>query len=135
MFPFQLGDFALPEIAVRQLRVRNGQVRLSHRHVAVPHDIEVEGPRPPPLAAFSAPLALDAAAVLEERRRLQGGFEQNHLIQIWRLRNRSEGRRLLDSGCRDQPGAGKRAEPCARIRQVCRAIAQIGAEGDKGAFN
>jgi len=57
------------------------------------------------------------------------------LIQIWRLRNRSEGRRLLDAGCRDQPGAGKRAEPCARIRQVCRAIAQIRAEGDKGAFN
>jgi len=135
MFPFQLGDFALPEIAVRKLRVRNRQVRLLHRPVAVPHDIEVEGPRPPTLAAFSAPLDLDAAAVLEEGRRLQGGFEQNHLVQIWRLRNRSEGRRLLDSRCRDQPGAGERAEPGARIRQVCRAIAQIAAEGDKGAFN
>jgi hypothetical protein len=135
MVPFQLGDFALPEIAVRQLRVRNRQVRLSHRHVAVPHDIEVEGPRPPPLAAFSAPLDFDAAAVLEERGRLQGGFEQHHLIQIWRLRNRSEGCRLLDAGGRNQPGAGKRAELCARIRQMCRAIAQIRAEGDKGAFN
>jgi hypothetical protein len=57
------------------------------------------------------------------------------LIQIWRLRNRSEGRRLLDSGGRNQAGAGKRAELCPRIRQVCRAIAQIRAEGDKGAFN
>jgi len=135
MFPFQLGDFALPEIAVRELRVRNRQVRLSHRHVAVPHDIEVEGPRPPPLAACSAPLGFDAAAVRQERRRLQGGFEQNHLVQIWWLRNGSEGRRLLDLGSRDQPCAGERAEPCARIRQVCRTIAQIGAEGDKGAFN
>jgi hypothetical protein len=135
MFPFQLGDFAPPEIAVGQLRVRNRQVRLSHRHVAVPHDIEVEGPRSPPRAAFSAPLDFDAATMLEERRRLQGSFEQNHLIQIWRLRNRSEGRRLLDSGSRDQSGAGERAEPCARIRQVRRAIAQVGAEGHKGAFN
>src|SRR6266852_6585 len=87
MFPFQLGDFALPEIAVRKLWVRNRQIRLPHRFVAIPYDIEVERPRPPALASFSAPLRLDAAAVLEQRRRLHCGFEQNHLVQIRRLRN------------------------------------------------
>src|SRR2546430_12017319 len=96
MVSFQLGDFALPEIAVRKLRMRNRQVRLPHRFVAVPHDIEVERPRSPALASFSAPLRLDPAAVLQKRRRYQRGFEQNHLVQIRRLRNRPEWRRLPD---------------------------------------
>src|SRR5205809_3915956 len=97
MFSFQLGDFALPEIAVRKLGVRNRQVRFPHQLVAVAHDIEVEGPRSPALATFPSPLGFDAPAMCQERSRRQCGFEQNHLVQIWRLRNRSDGRRLLDS--------------------------------------
>src|SRR3989442_8058678 len=85
MFPFQLGNFAPPEIAVRQLRVRNRQVRLADRLVPIPHDIEVERPRSPALASFSAPLRLDAAAGFPPRRGLPCGFEQNHLVQIRRL--------------------------------------------------
>src|ERR1700704_6142756 len=88
MFPFQLGDFPLPEIAVRKLRMRNRQGRLPHCFVAIPHDIEIERPRSPALASFPAPLRLNATAVFQERRRLQGGLEQNHLVQIWGLRNR-----------------------------------------------
>jgi hypothetical protein len=69
MFPFQLGDFALPEIAVWELRMRNRQVRLPHRFVAIPYDIEVERsrspadiPPPPPLPAA---LRFDATAVFQ----------------------------------------------------------------------
>src|SRR6266481_2652946 len=112
MFPFQLGDFAPPEIAVPKLRVRNRQVRLADRLVPIANDIEVERPRSPALASFSAPLRLDATAVFEERRRLQRSFEQDHLVQIRRLRNRPppERCRLLDTRRRDETSAGQRAQ-------------------------
>src|SRR5258705_2917497 len=87
MFSFQLGDFALPEIAVRKLGVRNRQVRLPHRLVAEAYDIEVEGPRSPALATFATTLGLDRPTVSQELGRLQARFEQNHLVQIRRLRN------------------------------------------------
>src|SRR5258707_2611296 len=87
MFSFQLGDFALPEIAVRKLGVRNRQVRLPHRFLAEAHDIEVEGPRSPGLATFATTLGLDRPTVSQELGRLQARFEQNHLVQIRRLRN------------------------------------------------
>src|SRR5258708_38228960 len=50
MLTFQLGDLALPELALGQLGMGNRQVRLSHSLVSVTHDVEVEGPRPPPFA-------------------------------------------------------------------------------------
>ncbi len=127
MFSFQLGDFTLPEIAVRKLGVRNRQVRLPHHLVAVAHDIEVEGPRSPALATFPPPLRFDAPAVHQERSRRQRRFEQNHLVQIRRLRNRPERLCLFDLGGGDQARPGKPAEPRSCIRQVCCAIAQIAA--------
>ena len=127
MFSFQLGDFTLPEIAVRKLGVRNRQVWLPHHLLAVAHDIEVEGPRSPALATFPSPLRFDAPAMDQERSRRQRSFEQNHLVQVRRLRNRPERLCLFDPRGGDQARTGKRAEPCACIRQVCCAIAQIGA--------
>jgi hypothetical protein len=135
MFPFQFGDFAPPEIAVRKLGMRDRQIGLPHRLVAIPYDIEVERSRSPPFASRSAPIGFDAPALFQQRRRLQRGFKQNHLVQIRRLRDWSDRCRLLDARRGDQTGAGERTEPLARIRQVCRAIAQIGAEGDESAFN
>jgi len=127
MFSFQLGDFALPEIAVRKLGMRNRQVRLPHLLVAEADDIEVEGPRSPALATFATTLGLDRPTVSQELGRLQARFEQNHLVQIRRLRNRPERRCLLDLRGSDQARTGKPAEPFACVRQVCCAIAQIAA--------
>src|SRR5258705_2235412 len=90
MFPFQLGDFPLPEIAVRELRMRNRQVPTPHRLGAEAHDIEVERPRAPPLAPRSAPLRLDRQSVRPELRRRERGLEENHLVQIRRPRNPAE---------------------------------------------
>src|SRR5213076_3473216 len=97
MFPFQLGDLPPPEIAVAKLRMRNRQVLTAHGLGAEAHDVEVEGPRPPALAPLPAPLRLDRPAVCPQLRRGERGLEQNHLVQIGRLRNRPDGRRLLDA--------------------------------------
>src|SRR6266508_3688958 len=115
MLSFQLGDFALPEIAVRKLGVRNRQVRLPHHLVAVAHDIEVEGPRSPALATFPSPLRFDVPAMYQERSRRQRGFEQNHLVQIRRLRNRPERLCLFDSRGGDQARTGKSAQTLPRM--------------------
>src|SRR5262245_64931247 len=90
MSPFQLGDFAPPEIAVGQLRMRKRQLPTPYSLGAVPHDVEVQRPRPPALAALSAPLRLDRPAVRQQRGRLETRFEQNHLVQKRGLRNRSQ---------------------------------------------
>src|SRR5690242_1340163 len=98
MFPFQLGDFALPEIAVGELRMRNREVLTPHRVRAEAYDVEVEGPRSPALRvhAPSPPLRLDRPALLEQRLRRECSLEQNHLVQIRRLRNRADRRCFLD---------------------------------------
>src|SRR6266545_7282000 len=93
MVPFQLGDFPPPEIAVLQLRMRNRQVLAPHGLGAEPHDVEIQGPRSPTLAPLSAPLRLDRQAVCPQLRRGERGLEQNHLVQIPRLRNRPKGSR------------------------------------------
>src|SRR5258707_12476918 len=122
MFSFQLGDFALPEIAVRKLGVRNRQVRLPHRLVAEAYDIEVEGPRSPALATFATTLGLDRPTVSQELGRLQARFEQNHLVQIRRLRNRPARRFLPDLPGSDQARTAEPPNPVAGIRQACCAI-------------
>src|SRR5712691_976434 len=100
MFPFQLGDFALPEIAVLELRMRNREVLTPHGPGTEADDIEIERPRSPtlpcPSAALSPPLRLDRPAFRQQRLGLERGLEENHLVQIRRLRNRPERRRFLD---------------------------------------
>jgi len=133
MFPFQLGDFSLPEIAVRELRMRNRKVLTPHRLGAEAHDVEVERPRPPAVSplALSSPLRLDRPALREQLLGRERGLEQNHLVQIRRLRNRADRRGFLDLRRRHQPGAGKGCEPHARMGQVRVAVTEIRAEGDK----
>src|SRR5258706_4956081 len=84
MFPFQLSDFSLPEIAVLELRVRNREVLTPHRLGTEAHDVEVERPRSPPLAPRSAPLRLDRPALRQQLFGRERGLEENHLVQIRR---------------------------------------------------
>jgi len=133
MFPFQLGDFSLPEIAVGELRMRNREVLTPHRLGAEAHDIEVERPRSPAVfpVALSSLLRLDRPALLEQGLGRKRGLEENHLVQIRRLRNRADRRRFLDLRRRHKPGPGKGCEPHARMGQMCVAVTQIRAEGHK----
>src|SRR6185503_4339225 len=102
MLTIQLGDFALPEIAVGQLGMWNRQIRFSHDARYIAYDVEIQRARSPALAAFSTPLRLDRPAICQELGRAETRFEQHHLVQIRRLRNRTQRRRLVDSRRRDQ---------------------------------
>src|SRR5258708_24165347 len=86
MLTFQLGDLALPELALGQLGMGNRQVRLSHSLVSVTHDVEVEGPRPPAFAPFPASLPPDVQAPREQLRPRQGRLDQHHLLHKRPLR-------------------------------------------------
>src|SRR5438876_7771225 len=79
MFPFQLGDFPLPEIAVGQLGMGDRQPRLPHGALAVANDVEIEGPRSPPLAAFPAPLRLDRETIRQQLGRAQRQIGRAHV--------------------------------------------------------
>jgi len=71
----------------------------------------------------------------QERGRRQRGFEQNHLVQVRRLRNRPERLCLFDPRGGDQARTGERAQSLARMCQMFGPIAQVRAEGDEGSFN
>src|SRR4029077_18171037 len=98
----ELSQFSLPEVALREAGMRNGQLRLPHDAVAVPDDIQVERARTPPDTPFSPALGFDGMEVIEQRRRLECRLEQDHLVQVGALRHRPEGGGLLDAGCLEQ---------------------------------
>jgi hypothetical protein len=83
----------------------------------------------------SSPLQLDRLAVRQQLGRLQTRLEEHHLVEIWRLRNWSEGRRLLHARYRDDPRAREGAEAGSRVGEVGRAITDVGSEGDEGSLS
>src|SRR5258707_6764837 len=91
----ELADLALPEIAVRQLRVRHGELRCDDGAIAETDDVEIECTRPPALTALAPRLDLDRAALLQQLERLERRYEQDHLIEIRPLLHRTHGIGLL----------------------------------------
>src|SRR5437899_258840 len=130
----ELGDFAAPEVAVRQLGMRNRQIRLLHGALAVPHDIEVQGARPPALAPLTPSLRLDRATLPQQLVRSESRFDQHHLIQVGILRYRSDGRGLFHLRYRDDARTRQLAETPARVRELRRPVTDVGPQGDVYAF-
>src|SRR5690242_11146831 len=87
----ELGQFPLPEVALREAGMRNGQLRLPHGAVAVPDDIQVERAGAPPDTPLSPALGFDSMEVIEQRRRLECRLEQDHLVQVGALRHWPKG--------------------------------------------
>jgi len=52
----ELRQLALPEGAVRKLRVRDHERRLVDYPITEAHDVQVQGPRPPANSALAAAL-------------------------------------------------------------------------------
>src|SRR2546427_5199011 len=125
----ELGDLPAPEVTMGQLRMGNREVRLPDRARSVADDIEVERARPPPFAPLPPPLRLDFAALGEELFRGQRRFDQHHLIEIWPLRHGTDGRGFLDTRRGNHARSRKRVQTRARVREVCRAIADIRPQG------
>src|SRR3989449_2199519 len=103
----ELRQLALPEEPVRKLGVWDHERGLAHRSIAEADDIQVERPRSPAnaRAPLAAALGFDGVEVNEQLGGLEGGFEQDHLVQVCPLWHRSEGGRLLDAGLPQQAGA------------------------------
>src|SRR6266571_3752121 len=97
---------------------------LAHRSIAEADDIQVQRPRSPAnaRAPVAAALRVDGVEVNEQLGGLEGGFEQDHLVQVCPLWHRSEGGRLLDAGLPQQAGARQGREPRARVREMRGAI-------------
>src|SRR5262245_9464136 len=122
----ELYDLTLPEIAVRQLGVRHGELRGGDDAIAKTDDVEIEGARAPALAALAPRFDLDRAAVLQQLERLERGHEQDHLIEVGPLRHRSQRCGLFDArrgdevrvtqGGEPQPAAGQMRLPAPQIR-------------------
>src|SRR2546422_11184627 len=103
----ELRQLALPEGPVRKLGVRDDERGLAHHPIPEADDIQVQRPRSPAnaRAPVAAALRFDGVEVNEQLGGLEGGFEQDHLVQVCPLWHRSEGGSLLDAGLPQQAGA------------------------------
>src|SRR3989440_734189 len=126
----ELRQLALPEGPVRKLGVRDDERGLAHHPIPEADDIQVQRPRSPAnaRAPVAAALRFDGVEVNEQLGGLEGGFEQDHLVQVCPLWHRSEGGRLLDAGLPQQVGARQGREPRARVREMRGAISDVRAQ-------
>src|SRR5690242_14189361 len=107
----ELGKLALPERAIGELGVWNGQAGVVRHPVAKPHDVEIQGARSPAYAPLAPALRLDSVQVVEQRPGLERRLEQDHLIEVGSLGDGAEGGGLLDGGFLDESRARQRGEP------------------------
>src|SRR5689334_12617391 len=91
-----------PEVAVRQLGMRNDKVLIGHLAITEAHDVEIEGAGAPTLTAAPSLLVLDCLKCPEEIPRLERCLQQHHLIEIGRLVYSTERSGFLHSGGRQQ---------------------------------
>src|SRR5688500_4792796 len=92
----ELDELPLPEVAVGKLRVWKGETLRIYHPVPELHDVEVDGPRAPALAALPAEQALDLQQLIEQRLRRHRRLQRHHLVEEIPLWLRSDRRRLLD---------------------------------------
>src|SRR5258708_39598359 len=80
----ELGQLALPEVAMRQLGMRQGQIGLGDYPIAVADDVEIEGAGTPThrRGAVAAACRFDRQEVAEQSRRPQRRLAPRHLIEI-----------------------------------------------------
>src|SRR5688572_33203419 len=92
----QFRQLSPPEVASGQPGMGNDKVAVSNAPGTELDDVEIEGSRPPPLRALAALGALDCLTGLEQDTWLETGFQQHHLVQVWRLLFASERGGLFD---------------------------------------
>src|SRR6185437_3767009 len=126
----ELCQLALPEGAVRNLGVRDHELRLAHDAIAEADDVQVQGPRSPanPRPALATALRFDRVQEVEQLGGIEGGLEQDHLVEVSPLRYRPEGGGLLDAGLAEQARARQGREARPRVREMRGAIADVRAQ-------
>src|SRR2546426_2440827 len=123
----ELRQLALPEGTVRKLGVRDHELRLVHHPITEADDVQVQGPWSPanPRPALATALRFDRVQVDEQLGGLEGGLEQDHLVEVGPLRHRPEGSGLLDAGLREQAGARRGRAPPPPLPAMARATPPV----------
>ena len=124
----QFSDFALPEGAIRDFGMWDGQSLRRHDSIAKLHNIDVQHTRPPSFASHSTPPCFNSKTTLQKLLRRHRGFEENHLVEISVLVDWAEGLRLLHRTHRTNFGARQIGERLARECEVILSHAEIRSE-------
>src|SRR5437879_2996766 len=126
----ELRQLPQPEGAVRKLGMWQYEVRLTQHPIAEAHDVQVQSPRSPadPRPALAAPLRFDRVQLDEKVGGLEGGLEEDHLVEVGPLRHRPEGGGFLDAGLFEQARARQRRESRPCVCEVRGAVADVRAQ-------
>src|SRR3982751_4467292 len=124
----QLRELSDPESAIRQLRVRDGELRILHTLILEQHDVEIERARPPACGAHPSGGKLDLLERGEQILRRQLRFDRDHLIEKGSLCYRANRLGLLGIRLGEHPGEIEAGDRTSRLRQKYLTLAQIGAE-------
>src|SRR5688500_6927014 len=89
--PRECVELPQPEVAIVESRMGNDQRLVGHGLPLELHDIEVERPRAPPLAAHAAGAPLDGLQRLEQCMRGELRLDGDHLIEVASLARRPDG--------------------------------------------
>lgn len=108
----------------------NGQLRGVHHAIIEEHDVQVEGPRFPPVRANATGIRLDTMKAGEHRGGVECRFDGEHLVQVGRLSESAQRGRLLDCGRSDHTTLRKGIDSVSGARQVSVAVAKVRSERD-----
>lgn len=116
------------EAALPHARVGHDEVVLLDRKVAYQQDVDIEGPRPPPLGSDTPGCTLEPTAQSEEVTRRRSGVDLHDDIEVALLvRRATDGLGLVDR--RDRDDAVERRD-C--VSQVAAAVAKVRPETEEG---
>src|SRR2546428_9399333 len=87
----ELGDLPEPEVAMRQLGVRDGELGRAHGAVAEPHDVEVQRAGPPPPTPLPPPPGPDGPALPRNPAGGRPGSQGTHLVSAGAVWNPAAG--------------------------------------------
>lgn len=127
----QFGQFALPEISVRKLRVGHDESRCPDNAITETHDIEIQRARPPSLTTNSPAFFFDGQARIQQDLGIQRRFEQHHLVEVWSLPYGPDRYGFFDGAFSLEFRIGERRETLAGKREVRVTIADVRSQGDE----
>ena len=86
----------MPEIAIRELRMRHFQAVSRHNAIAEPNDVEIDRPGAPAFAALPSQITLDPQQMIQQIIRFEFSGECDHLVEVRTLARRSDGIGFFD---------------------------------------
>src|SRR6266550_3066020 len=128
----QCGQLPQPEIAIRQLGMRDCEPGLVHGLSLEQDDVEIESARTPARRADAPCFHLYSLELGEKILRGQLGFDGNHLIEKRSLRDGPNRGSLFGVGLTQHSRFLERGNRASRLSQKYLTLAEVGAKRDVG---